>query len=177
MQIKTAAAVGLLSLCCVFFPVAKADETDLKNALFGQWRDPKTGDSYRFNRNQTYEFRAGAQKRKSGNVSHGGMWTIYDPRPELTSDSKPLGLKLSATHRKILRRGTLLNRPANRVFKLPIQRDQLDVPRGVQAYLSSNGRRYYREPNNPQNVHWIDSPAAKNSNRLFIESIGFVRVK
>jgi hypothetical protein len=30
----------------------------------------------------------------------------------------------------------------------------------VQYYLSKNGRVYYRDPNNPQQVHWVSPPSS-----------------
>ena len=176
MQTKLTVAAGLwavFGLTCAFSQARGADESSLHGALYGQWRDPKSGDSYRFNRNQTYVFRAGPQESKSGNLSHGGTWSIGE-------DSKVkfpfYRLQLSATHRQVLTRGKVVTRPADRVFDLSFQRSPLQAPRGVLVYLSKNGRYYYREPDNPRNVHWLSS-LAPDPDRLLIEQTAFVRVK
>jgi hypothetical protein len=179
MQIKSAVLCGLWGILALIYalpPAVRADDAHSPSALYGHWRNPKTGDSYRFQRNGTYVFRAGPQKRKSGNLSHGGTWTIYDPNPASPLGFTP-GLRLRATHRQVLVRGQVVNRPAHRVFELLYQRAYLNIPRNVQVYLSKNGHYYYRQPNNPQIVHWLVSPYAANPNRLFIGEASFVRVK
>lgn len=162
----------------------EVDETYFVGALYGNWRDVQTGDSYSFGRNRTYVFRAGERKSRSGNLSHSGTWSLYSPNfstpvaSHLPLEATPYGLKLSATQRQVSNRGKIESRPAHRVFKLIYQRIVLNSPPGVSAYFSPKGRYYYyREPANPRNVHRLALANANNPNRLFIEKTSFTRVK
>jgi hypothetical protein len=170
-----------LALVCAFSQSAHAEDKGLRKVFYGSWRDVATGDSYSFNRNKTYVFRAGAQKRKSGNLTHSGTWDVSKVDPYYADYAgggfDPSRLRLIATHRQVLVRGQVVRRPASRVFELFCSRAFRDAPRNVVVYLSRNGRHYYREPGQPQNVHWLPSPTVPNPNQLYIGDAVFKRVK
>ena len=111
-----------LFLLVLSLSTAHADDAYFFGVLFGTWRDPKSGDTYRFDRDQTYVFRAGAKKAKSGNLAHRGAWEIYDPQPNNPTDFAPYGLMLNAVSREIRVKGKVTDEPANRVFKMLFQR-------------------------------------------------------
>lgn len=60
-------------------PIASADLGFWSAKLVGKWRHPQNGDFYEFRSNATYTFRAGAAKRRAGNISHSGFWKIVPP--------------------------------------------------------------------------------------------------
>lgn len=170
----------VLVLAFAGFDAAKLRADDaVSRFIFGAWRDPKSGDSYQFERDQSYIFRAGPQKRWSGNLSHSGVWQLVVPQPKFApydADLKPLTLHLRAQKRKVLRQGRVRTRTARRVFQLPLPRVSSQTPPGVPVYLSHAANRYYyRDPQNPAKVFWLDSPQSQN--RLTIEKTAFVRVK
>lgn len=126
---------------------ARADDAYFLNVLYGHWRDPKSGDQYRFDRDKTYVFRAGAAKARSGNLAHRGAWEIYDPQPNHPRDFSPYGLMLNAVSREVRVKGKVSDEPANRVFRF-----------------------LFRRATKKQ-------PEVEDPNRIFIGKTLFVRVK
>lgn len=103
----------LLLLSALLLPLssARADEADMIASVSGLWRN-SAGDAYRFQRNGTYTFSAGAAKRRAGNISHSGTW-------RLTGNGMHFdGFRLRSTRRTVLegRRRRVLR--SARVFNL-----------------------------------------------------------
>lgn len=118
-----------LSLFFVLFSVqiARADLGFWSAALVGKWRNPKSGDTYRFRSDATYVFQAGsakrrAAKRRAGNRAHSGFWKIVQPtkRESQGSMEGPVALRLDSRTRTVLEARKLRVLRSNRRFRIAV---------------------------------------------------------
>lgn len=131
----------ILLAICVLSSVTQTARADLgywSAALVGTWKHPTNGDVYRFNSDATYTFYKFRKNVKSdGVILHSGWWKIYDAGRKVFGPHGPVGLRLKARTREVMRAGKRRTMKTNRVFELLV-----NTPFGVEGDPSENGKYY-----------------------------------
>ncbi len=123
-----------LVIATMMFPVglAQADLGSWSHALIGTWRNPTSGDLYRFSPNATYTFTAGQAKARGGQLAHSGYWKIAKPTESESGGSMegPVALVLNSRTRTVRRNGRKVTLVSHRSFRLVVdvvQNDEREI--------------------------------------------------